>query len=184
MLRRWMRRIVIAAVIAVSLVALVPGAASAKGARDATITGPNLAVPVRVSCCQAPVVGPAAESHREGNPNELAEATGLAYAAFRVWPTPMVQQRPAGPLGTRYRVTFNYYTGVDRVTPLRQDVYPSAQAGFVTHTPRGQQLFDKRVRSGWYVATPQPNGGGMTTADARALLAALTSPKQESPAPA
>jgi hypothetical protein len=83
----------------------------------------------------------------------------------------MVRERPAGPLGPRYRLTFNFFTGVEQVTPVRQDVYPFARAGFVSYTPPGQHVFEKKTRSGWYVSAPQPNGGGMTSEAARALLA-------------
>jgi hypothetical protein len=78
--------------------------------------------------------------------------TGTFYAAFRTTPSPIEASRPTGPLGPRYRIVYRLYTGEKEVTPVRQDVYPFARAGFVTFTPAGQRVFDKQVVSGWYTS--------------------------------
>jgi len=102
--------------------------------------------------------------------NDLAEATGALYAVFRTTPTPIVRQRPPGALGPRYRIVYEIMTGQDEVTPVRQDVYPFARAGFVSYTPPRQRAFDKLVRAGWYIATPHGDTSGMTSSAATALF--------------
>jgi hypothetical protein len=104
--------------------------------------------------------------------NELADATGAFFAVFRTAPTPLERHRPAGSLGPRYRIVYQLYTGPDQVTPVRQDVYPFARAGFVTDTPSGQRAFDQAVRSGWYTSAVYGGafGGGMTSDAAIALF--------------
>ncbi|HEX5588011.1 MAG TPA: hypothetical protein VFZ17_11945 [Acidimicrobiia bacterium] len=173
MVSGWRLRVATGVVAASCLVVCLSGVAAAKGASDVTITGPGLTAPLRFACCRETPADNGGTSFLVGNPNDVADATGMFYAAFRTHPTPMVRERPVGPLGPRYRVTFNFSTGVDEVTPIRQDVYPFARAGLVARTPPDQHLFDKEVRSGWYVSAAQPNGGGMTTDDARNLLASL-----------
>jgi hypothetical protein len=125
-------------------VVLLPATAWAKGAKDVTITGPGLATPVHLENAAGPTTV---------DVNRLAEATGLFYAAFRAKPTPMVEPRPAGRLGPRYRAAYELYVAQDKVEVVRQDLYPFAAAGFVSYTPPGQRAFEHRTQSGWYVST-------------------------------
>jgi hypothetical protein len=145
-------------------VAMLSGIAGAKGAQDATITGPG----IRGSL----FVGNGSQNPAPVNVNNLAVATGTYYAMSSSGPSPIHARRPSGPLGPRYRIVYRMYTGADEVTPIRQDVYPFARAGCVTYTPRGQRAFDKTARSGWYTSNvqPSPYEGGTTSAAATELL--------------
>jgi hypothetical protein len=153
---------------AASLVAwllfVLSGVADAKGAQDATVTGPGISGSLHIENV--------AEGPNAVNVNRLAQATGTDYAVFRTKPSPVESQRPRGPLGPRYRIVYRLYTGENEVTPVRQDVYPFARAGFVTYTPAGQHAFHKAVRSGWYTSAVQPSpvGGGMPSETAIAMF--------------
>jgi hypothetical protein len=169
MRRRRTIRVATGVLVIASAIGLVAGTAFAKGARDVTITGPGLAAPVHLDTTSTSPSGTPAPSV---GVNELADATGAFFAVFRTVPTPLERQRPVGSLGPRYRIVYQLYTGQDKVTPVRQDVYPFAHAGFVTYTPSGQRAFDKTVRSGWYTSAVHagPFGGGMTSEAAIALF--------------
>jgi hypothetical protein len=143
-------RILVVAAVVVG-VALVPATAWAKGAREVTITGPGIHGPVRLENT--------ADGPEVVDVNRLAEATGLFDAAFGAAPTRMTDTRPRGKLGPRYRAVYGFLVGQDEVVPIRQDLYPFAAAGFVSHTPRGQQLFQQTVQSGWYVTTDSYDTG-------------------------
>ena len=155
-------RIIVVAAIVVG-VALVPAAAWAKGAKDVTITGPGLHKPVHVENTAGPKIVEV---------NRLAEATGLLYAAFRTRPSPMTAARPAGKLGPRYRAVYELYAAEGKVVVVRQDLYPFAAAGFVSHTPPGQPVFERTAQSGWYV-TADSFSTGLNGRSATAMLVAL-----------
>jgi len=93
--------------------------------------------------------------------------------------TAITFHRPAGPLGPRYRVTFQVMVGVKETKPLRQEIYPFARAGFVVHTPPGQRVFDRKARSGWYVSEKLSDYGGMESDGATALLVAAGVPNHD-----
>ncbi len=164
MLRRSVVRAVAGAGVIAALLATVSGTASAKGAQDATLTGPGIAGSLHIT--NVP------EGPNTINVNRLVEASGTDYAVFRSRPSPLRPDRPEGSLGPRYRIVYRLYTGENEVTPIRQDVYPFAHAGFVTYTPPGQRAFDKKVRSGWYTSAvqPSPPGGGIPSDTATALF--------------
>ncbi len=145
---------------------LIPTTASAKGTKDVTITGPGLEHPVLVGNTAGP---------DPVDVNRLADATGLFHVAFRTAPTPMTDARPAGKLGPRYRASYELYAAQDKVVVIRQDLYPFAAAGFVTHTPPRQHAFNQTVHSGWYVTTAASNTG-LDSRSATALLIALGAP--------
>jgi hypothetical protein len=157
-------RIVVVAAIVIG-VALVPATAWAKGAKDVTITGPGLQKPVHVENTAGPKIVEV---------NRLAQATGLYYAAFHTTPTPMTDARPAGKLGPRYRAVYELYASEDTVVTFRQDLYPFAAAGFVSHTPSRQRVFGGTAPGGWYVATDSFNG--VDSRSATAMLVALGAP--------
>jgi hypothetical protein len=172
MLRRTTIRTIAGAWLVAALIFATSGPASAKGAQDATLTGPGIRGALHiVNVAQGPTAV---------NVNRLAEATGTNYAVFRTRPSPLEAQRPHGPLGPRYRIVYGVYTGENEVTPVRQIVYPFASAGFVTYTPPGQRMFHKNVRSGWYRSAVQasPVGGGMPSESATALFVSVGVPER------
>jgi hypothetical protein len=160
-------RILVVAAIVVG-VTLIPATAWAKGAKAVTITGPGLEQPVHVAHTPAP---------KSVTASRLAQATGLYYAAFRTTPTPMTDTRPAGRLGPRYRAVYELYAAAGTVT-VRQDLYPFAAAGFVSHTPSGQRVSAGTTPGGWYVATDSFNG--VDSRSATAMLVALGAPDRRS----
>jgi hypothetical protein len=172
MVRRTAARSIAGAWLVASLVIALSGPASAKGAQDATLIGPGIDGTLHI--VNEPE-GPATV-----NVNRLAEATGTNYAVFHTRPSPLVSQRPRGPLGPRYRIVYRLYTGENEVTPVRQTVYPFARAGFVTYTPPSQRAFDKAVRSGWYTSAVQPSpvGGGIPSEAATAMFVSVGVPSQ------
>jgi hypothetical protein len=151
-------------VVASCLVALA-GPARAKGARDATITGPGITGSVQLE----------SEGASFANVNRVADAAGTYDAVFRTKPSPIEPHRPRGALGPLYRIVFRIYGGDNGVTAVRQLLYPFARAGFVVYTPPGQRVFHERVLSGWYTAAMHEHGG-MSSADATALLVAAGVP--------
>lgn len=160
-------RILVVAAIVVA-VALVPATAWAKGAKNVTITGPGLQKPVHVENTAGPKIVAV---------SRLAQATGLYYAAFHTTPTPMTDSRPAGRLGPRYRAVYELYASEDKVVALRQDLYPFATAGFVSHTASGQRVFDGTAPGGWYVATD--SFSRVDSRSATAMLVALGAPDRQ-----
>jgi hypothetical protein len=158
-----LRIVVIAAVAAA--VTLVPTTAWAKGPKNVTITGPGLQQPLHLENTTGP---------QPVTVNDLAQATGLYYAAFHTTPTPITDTRPAGRLGPRYRAVYALYASQNTVTKVRQNLYPFAKAGFVTYTPSHQRLFNRSVPGGWYVATTSFNG--IDGQAATAMLVALGAP--------
>jgi hypothetical protein len=157
MARRSLRSVA-AATLTLSVVLALSADAGAKGAQSATVTGPG--IPGTLHIENVPE-GPAAV-----NVNRLIQATGADYAVFRTKPSPFRSVRPQGSLGPRYKIVYQLLTGENEVTPVHQSVYPFARAGFVTYTPPGQRVFEKRVRSGWYTSAVQddhPIGGGMSS---------------------
>jgi hypothetical protein len=156
-------RLAVALVVVGAAISFSSGPAMAKGATEVSIAGPGLATPLQVSDDGA---GPSAIM-----PNQLADASGALFAVLRSTPSPIVSARPPGPLGPRYRVVYQVMTGAEQFTPVRQDVYPFARAGFVTYTPPGQHAFHKSVRSGWYLSAVQGDpGSGMSSEAATALF--------------
>jgi hypothetical protein len=122
------RLVVVLAVIAASLVAAVP-AASAKGARDAVLRGPDV-----------PNGGVAKLDGDQAR--QLALATSLYTPA-------VAHPKPAGDLGPRYLVTYNLMTGPNETRPVRQRLYPFATDGPVAHMVTGAKTgwFDVRYRA-------------------------------------
>lgn len=130
--------------IALLLAALVPAAALAKGASEAEITGPGLEHPISLS--------------GEGQPGgeqlmQIAEAAGFFAATFGQVPDPMLDRKPSGNLGPRYRITYVMPGPNNELDDIRQDLYPYASPAPVSYTPPGQPFFGtERTRGGWYVA--------------------------------
>jgi hypothetical protein len=159
MLRRFIVLTSLAAGTAIAAAA-VATPALAKGATQASITGPGLARPVTVSAQGEALPG-------QGDTlSSLAEQTGLFMVLFgldsstRDEPSPLLTPPAAAALGPRYTLTYT----VPGVTPepgqtdgqIRQDLYPRAAGGPVIYTLPGQQGFGQPLQAtGWLRGTPR-----------------------------
>jgi hypothetical protein len=139
-------RVAAVAATAVLGVGIAAAPALAKGADQATITGPALAHPV--------VVGGDGEPGGSSALAQLSEGSGLFPAMFGAGSgAGLVAHRPAGRLGPRY--TLEYRVPADVPLRVRQDLYPLAEGGPVTYTRAGQPAFGgERTFGGWYTAPP------------------------------
>ena len=162
-----MKRHVLALAAAALAAALIPTAALAKGASEATITGPGLGDGITLA--------------GEGQPGgmtlmRLAESAGFFPSVFVTTPNPMLAKRPDGSLGPRYRITYTMPGPNGAVSELEQDVYPYATPNALSYTKPGQSYWDgQKTVGGWYVGAatlkqrlvavglPQtpPSGGGL-----------------------
>jgi hypothetical protein len=118
--------------------------ALAKGADQATITGPGLQHPI--------VLGGLGEPDTDSTLAQLAEGSGLFPAMFGPDAgSALVADKPAGRLGPRYRLV--YRVPDSTALQIRQDLYPQADGGPVTYTPAGQAAFGgQRTFGGWFTA--------------------------------
>jgi hypothetical protein len=160
MLRRFIILTSLAAGTAIAVTAAVATPALAKGATQASITGPGLARPVTISAQGEALPG-------QGDTlSTLAGQTGLFTALFGPGngtpdgPAPLRTPPAAASLGPKYTVTYT----VPGVTPgpgqadgqIRQDLYPRAAGGPVIYTLPGQQGFGQPLQAtGWLRGTPQ-----------------------------
>jgi hypothetical protein len=139
-----MKRLALAAAASALAALLVPTASLAKGASEATITGPGL--------------GDGIELAGEGAPDggtlmSLAESAGFFPSVFRTTPNPMLSKRPNGTLGPKYRITYTMPGPSSDVSKLTQDLYPYATPRPVSYTKPGQVYFgDQKTVGGWFVA--------------------------------
>jgi hypothetical protein len=85
----------------------------------------------------------------------LAQQTGLFFAAFAQEPDPMLAARPKGDLGPRYTITWTVPGPSNEAWKLRQDVYPYAEPAPVTYMEPGQAVYDRKTRGGWFQAGPE-----------------------------
>jgi hypothetical protein len=205
MLRRFIILTSLAAGTAIAVTAAVATPALAKGATQASITGPGLARPVTISAQGEALPG-------EGDAlSRLAGQTGLFTLLFGPGnttpggPSPLRTPPAAASLGPKYTVTYT----VPGVTPepgqadgqIRQDLYPRAAGGPVIYTLPGQQGFGQPLQAtGWLRGTTQltatltrlgvPAGASLPTAPGSAATApAVTAPAaapkpDDTPAPA
>jgi hypothetical protein len=140
-----MRRLFIISFLTAGLAALVPVAALAKGASEATIAGPGLGDPIMLA--------------GEGQPGgdalmSIAVESGFFAAVFDQSPDPMLDQRPAGSPGPRYTVTYVMPGPNNEEDELVQDLYPYANPSPVTYVEPGQRFWStEQTRGGWYVAS-------------------------------
>jgi hypothetical protein len=155
----------LAAGAAVAVMVALATPALAKGATQASITGPGLARPVTVSVA----AGSEALPGQGDALSSLADQTGLFTALFG--PNLSDVSRPDKPsrlrtppaaatLGPKYAVTYT----VPGITPapgqassqIRQFLYPRAPGGPVVYTPPGQQGFGQPLQAtGWLRGTSQ-----------------------------
>jgi hypothetical protein len=129
---------------AVSALLLVPGAL-AKGASEATITGPGLDSPLEL----------AGEGRAGGEElMAIAEAAGFFPAVFAQTPDPMRDARPDGRLGPRYVVRYEMPGPNNELDELVQHIYPYASPTPVSYTKPGQRFWTtEETRGGWFVGT-------------------------------
>ena len=160
MLRRFIVLTSLAAGTAIAVTAAVATPALAKGATQASITGPGLARPVTISAQGEALPG-------QGDTlSSLAGQTGLFTVLFGPGsgtpdgPSPLRTPPAAASLGPKYTVTYT----VPGVTPgpgqadgqIRQYLYPRAAGGPVIYTLPGQQGFGQPLQAtGWLRGTPQ-----------------------------
>jgi hypothetical protein len=162
MLRRFIVLISLAAGTAIAVTVAFATPALAKGATQASITGPGLARPITISAQGASEALPG-----EGDAlSSLAEQTGLFVVLFGSGTgtpdEPSLLRTPpaAAALGPKYTVIYT----VPGVTPgpgqangkIRQVLYPRAAGGPVIYTPSGQHGFGQPLQAtGWFRGTPR-----------------------------
>jgi hypothetical protein len=160
MRRRFIVLTLISAGMVLAVTAAVATPALAKGATQASITGPGLTRPLTVSAQGEALPG-------EGDTlSSLAEQTGLFTVLLGSGggtpdePSALRTPPAVGSLGPKYTITYT----VPGVTPrpgqangqIRQNLYPRAAGGPVIYTPPGQQGFGQPLQaSGWLRGTPR-----------------------------
>lgn len=140
-----MKRFVLAAAASALAALLVPTASLAKGASEATITGPGLGDGITLAGEGAP---------DGGTLMRLAESAGFFPSVFSTTPNPMLAKRPSGTLGPKYRIVYTMPGPNSEVSKIRQDLYPYARPAPVSYTKPGQTFFDgQKTVGGWFVGT-------------------------------
>lgn len=132
--------------VAVAVALMLAPAAAAKGPSAATITGPGLASPLKI------------DGYGEGDSTTplgiLVTEAGFFPQVFGQSPSPLLRSKPSGTLGSRYAVTYEMpgpTTGTDRI---RQDLYPYAAGGAVSHMEPNQVFWGgQRTVGGWMRGT-------------------------------
>jgi hypothetical protein len=205
--RRFIALTSLAAGAAIAVTVALATPALAKGATQASITGPGLARPVTVS-----VAGSEALPEQGDALSSLADQTGLFTVLFgpsigdvRMPDEPSRLRTPlaAATLGPRYTLTYT----VPGITPapgqasdqIRQFLYPRAAGGPVIYTLPGQRGFGQPLQAtGWLRGTPQltatltrlglPAGASLPSAPSSAASVPAASvsaaPAPAAPAPA
>lgn len=141
------RRICGVAAVAGLAVLMMASPAAAKGADQATITGPGISTPI--------VVGGNGEPDSSEGLGRLADASGLFVAMFGPESSgamALASTAPAGPLGPRYELTYRVPGANPKPDVLKQDAYPLAAGGPATFTPAGQPVLGTTTTGGWYRA--------------------------------
>ena len=139
-----MKRVALVAAASALAALLVPTASLAKGASEATITGPGLGNGITLAGEGAP---------DGGTLMRLAESAGFFPAVFRTTPNPMLTKRPKGTLGPKYRITYTMPGPNNDVSKIRQDLYPYATPLPLSYVKPGQSFFDgQKTIGGWFVA--------------------------------
>jgi len=161
MLRRFIVLTSLAAGTAIAVTVAFATPALAKGATQASITGPGLARPITISAQGAEAMPGAGDAL-----SSLAEQTGLYTVLFGSGTgtpdEPSLLRTPpaAAPLGPKYTLTYT----VPGITPgpgqangkIRQVLYPRAAGGPVIYTSPGQHGFGQPLQvTGWFRGIPQ-----------------------------
>ena len=124
------------------LAAILAGTAAAKGPTRAAITGPGVA--------RAIVLNGNPEGNVSSRFGQLVEQTGWFAQVFRQTPDSTSRVRPRGALGPRYDAVYLVPEGNGNTRTIRQELYPFAAAGPVTHLQAGQPIFGMTTHGGWY----------------------------------
>jgi hypothetical protein len=152
-----MRRIVFSMFVAALAAVLIPTTALAKGASEATIVGPGLSGPIELRAFGG--------SETSGQLADIAQSAGFFPQVFGQTPDPIALDRPDGPLGPRYTITYVMPGPNNQRSELVQDVYPYAEPAPVTYMQPGQRFWTtERTHGGWYVATWEPLKGQLVAA--------------------
>lgn len=128
--------------LAAALAAVFALPAAAKGPSKATITGPGLDRPI--------VLSGDAEGNLSSRFGQLVERTGWFAEVFRQTPDSTSRVPPQGKLGPRYDAVYLVPDGNGVTSRIRQELYPFAAAGPVTHVRPGQPIFGMATHGGWY----------------------------------
>jgi hypothetical protein len=142
-----MRRTWVVAATAGLAVLMAASPVVAKGADQATITGPGISTPI--------VVGGNGEPGSAEGLGQLGDASGLFVAMFgpdSSGAMSLSSEAPTGPLGPRYNIVFRVPGANPKPDTVKQDVYPLAAGGPVTFTPAGQSVLGTTTTGGWYRA--------------------------------
>ena len=155
-----MKRLVLLA-FATSLVALlVPAGTLAKGASEATITGPGLGEGITLP----------GEGQTGGEQlMQIAEHAGFFAVVFGASapgsPTPTPAARPEGTLGPHYVIEYTMPGPNNELDVIRQDLYPYAEldayaeSAPVTYVEPGQRFWStEKTVGGWWIANPSLKG--------------------------
>jgi hypothetical protein len=140
------RLVLLSSTLAFALALAAP--AAAKGPDQATVTGPGLDG------------GKVVFRSGGGDPNvgskfmAFVESVGFFPAMFETVPNPMLEKRPDGSLGPRYKVVYRVPGPNGDNATIKQDLYPYAFAGVVSYMKPGQPFFggSEKTRGGWFVA--------------------------------
>jgi hypothetical protein len=139
---RWRASVVAATIGLVVLATASP--VLAKGADQATISGPGLARPIVVDGLGEPGSGEQLSM--------LGDGSGLFLAMFGFSDgQALTKEAPAGPLGPKFELAYRIPGGEPPDT-VKQDLYPLAAGGPVTYTQEGQPSFGGKTTGGWYRA--------------------------------
>jgi len=169
------RRTWVLAVMVGATVLMTASPAAAKGADQATITGPGISTPI--------VVGGDGEPGSAEGLGQLGDASGLFVAMFGPGSSgamALASTAPTGPLGPRYELTYRVPGSNPKPDTLKQDAYPLAAGGPVTFTPAGQPVLGTKTTGGWYRA-PDTFRPLLTSLGVPGLTAAATAPSRPQP---
>jgi hypothetical protein len=136
---RYLLLLVLAAALA------APAAAFAKGASEATITGPGLGDGLTL----------AGEGQQGGEElMQIADSAGFFMTVFGSYPSSLEDARPKGDLGPRYTIEYTMPGPNNELDVIVQDAYPYARPSPVTYMAAGQHFFTtERTVGGWFVAS-------------------------------
>ena len=140
--------------------ALVPSTTFAKGASEASVTGPGLTAPI-VFGGYGPGNDLADEPDDGGQGLALLSGESGVYSAiFEEAPGTgnapssgtLAKKAPSVELGPQYTLTYTFPVSEQEANYVVQHVYPYAERAPVTYTPPGQAIFGNKVREGWHIA--------------------------------
>lgn len=134
------RRLLVLATVGLTVIGWA-SPALAKGATEATITGPGLEKPVVLDFS-----GPSGGHWL----SKLADGSGLYVAIFGGPADGLLDDPPTDDLGPKYEIAYRIPGSNAPDEVVRQDLYPLASVGPLTYTAPGQVVYDAPSRGGWY----------------------------------